>query len=485
MADTVYAACMAAADWCHHHRRLVLLIGAPAYTLLIVSVGTFVLERFPNSGDEYVYLYQAATLVAGRVSNPAPAVPGAFEFSYITQHGDRAFGTFPPGWPLALAIAARLHVPVWLVNPLFGIATLVALWALARELHGRRVAVLAAGIVAISPFFVFNAASFFSHTFCGLMLVLGAYAATVSDRHPAAGPLAAGASVGWAVLTRYFAGVVGAAGIAVLLVSRTRPRHLQSLARAAVGGMPFAVLLGAYNVSLSGSPWQFTTLPLTRSLWFAPGFALRGLDILSTQVLQFILWTPPALLAAYLWYVRRAPRLLDWMFVVMAVMLIFYVNRGGNQYGPRFYYEAFLFLAVFTTAKLFSVDTLEHADRATRRLFVAMAVSVAVLPLIAVVHARNQKMVVHERADVFARVADAHLTKAVVLLAGRIGTARSMDARDLTRNGIDHASDVLYALDRGPAENCALAAAHPGRSMYQYVWDGSRRRGELRRVLCR
>ena len=39
-----------------------LFTAAPAVMLLLVGVGTFVLQRFPNSGDEYVYLYQAATL---------------------------------------------------------------------------------------------------------------------------------------------------------------------------------------------------------------------------------------------------------------------------------------------------------------------------------------------------------------------------------------------------------------------------------------
>jgi hypothetical protein len=484
MTDAMYAACLTFADWCDRHRRRLLIAGGPVYAAIVAAIGHFVLRRFPNSGDEYVYLYQAATLAAGRLTNPAPIVPAAFEFNYIVQQGDRAFGSFPPGWPLALALAAFVHVPAWLVNPLLGAATLVAVGALARELHGARVGVLAAAIAAVSPFFVFNAASFFSHTFCGFVLVLAAWFAAHANRWPVAGPLGAGASIGWAVLARYFSGAVGGVAVAALLVSRARPRHLRALVLMALGGLPFVILLGAYDTALSGSPWRLTTLDTTVSQWFAPGFLTRGPDILAGQLLQFVLWTPPALLAVYVWFLGPGARLVDWMFVLVAVLLMFYVNRGGNQYGPRFYYEGFLFLVIYASARLFAHERLADAPRATRRLFAALAVSVAMLPVIFAVHAWRMHTIIEERMDIYDRVADARLTHALVLVGGRVGTARSMAARDLTRNGIDGDGGVLYGLDRGPAENCALAAAHRGRAIYRYVWDRDRRRGELLAVRC-
>ena len=484
MIDAAYAACLAFGTWCDRHRLRILLVGAPAYLVLLVAVGALVLQRFPNSGDEYVYLYEAATIGEGRLSNPLPRTADAFDFNYIVRDGGRAFGTFPPGWPLALAVAAWLDVPAWLLNPLLGVATVVVLWALARELHGARIGALAAALTAISPFFVFNAASYFSHTFCGFLLVLAAYAASIAHRRPVFAPLLVGFLIGWAVLTRYFTGVVGGVAVAALLASRTRPRQVHAFALVAAGGAPFVALLAIYNAALSGSPWRLTTLELTKSLWFAPGFATRGLDILATQLLQFLLWTPPALLGAYLWYVRGTARLIDWLFPAMAILLIFYVNRGGNQYGPRFYYEAFLFLVIVAAAGLFRDERLAVADRAGRGLFAAMAVSVAVVPLLFAVHARQVRTVIGERTDIFTRVADARITNALVLVGGRVGSVRSMDAHDLTRNGIDYSGDVLFALDRGPAGNCELATAHPGRTMYRYVWEHAQRRGRLTVVRC-
>src|SRR5918993_656154 len=103
--ERLYAACLACAAACNRRPLLVITVGGAAYTLLLVAVGALVLQRFPNSGDEYVYLYQAATLSEGRLANPAPVPPEFFEFYYIAHDQGRAFGTFPPGWPLALAAA--------------------------------------------------------------------------------------------------------------------------------------------------------------------------------------------------------------------------------------------------------------------------------------------------------------------------------------------------------------------------------------------
>ena len=86
-------------------------------------------------------------------------------------------------WPSAI----RLGLPVWLVNPLLGTLTLGLSggWvpvciAAARGRRGRVPG-------RVSPFFLFNAASYFSHTFCGALLLSAAARRPAPDRRPAVG----------------------------------------------------------------------------------------------------------------------------------------------------------------------------------------------------------------------------------------------------------------------------------------------------------
>ena len=147
-----------------------------------------------------------------------------------------------------------------------------------------------------------------------------------------------------------------------LLVAR-RGRVAGTLALVALGALPWVLVLAGYNDALSGSPWRLTTLGETYGNWFRQKWVMRGFDILGNQLLRYVLWTPPLLVFLYLLGLRRRPTAataLDWMPVVVALAFFPYMNRGGNQYGPRFYYEAFPFLALAVTAAVFRDDRLQR-----------------------------------------------------------------------------------------------------------------------------
>ena len=119
-----------------------------------------------------------------------------------------------------------------------------------------------------------------------------------------------------------------------------------------------------------------------------------------------------------------------------------------------------------------------------RLLFALTAFSVALMPFSFTRNAIIEQHVIRERMDPFTRVAAANPPPALVLIGGRVGTARSMPAMDLTRNGIDHNGPVLFGLDLGEAEHCAPAARLPDRTTYLYVWDHARAIGLLEPLRC-
>ena len=476
------------ADAVHRRRVAVAIVLAPATTALLVAINRLVLLDFPNSGDEYNYLYEAQTLAAGRLWNSPPPAPEIFAMNYVVEEPTRAFSSFPFGWPLALALAIRLGLPAWLVNPLLGTATLGLLWWLGARLYSPRVGVVAAFLVGVSPFFLFNAASYFSHTLCGALLLSAAALASRADRRPPWVPSIVGFLIGWAVVARYLTGIIGGVPIVLWLLRRGVPR-LRTSSWIALGGLPWITALAAYNTVMTGSMWRLTTTPLTVSLWFRDGFLLRGADILSTHLLRHLLWTPPALILAYLVYLRtaageaRRPPL-EWMLILTVAVLYFYVERGGNQYGPRFHYEAFLFVVVFVAANVFRAEPLADRQPYERWLFGLLLASVMIQPISLAVHSQIERAVILERMDPFTQAVQKGLQGAVVLLGGRIGSRRSIAATDLTRNGIDYDGSVLYGLDLGDDQHCGRLQRLPGRRPYLYVWDHVEDVGILTPLRC-
>ena len=99
-------------------------------------------------------------------------------------------------------------------------------------------------------------------------------------------------------------------------------------------------------------------------------------------------------------------------------------------------------------------------------------------------HAAVERQVIRERMDPYTMAAAAGLHDALVLISGRVGTARSMAALDLTRNAVGHQASVLYGLDPGEAKRCAPTARVAGRTTYLYAWDRLASRGSLRPLVC-
>jgi hypothetical protein len=69
----------------------------------------WVLRAFPNSGDEYEFLFEAETFLARRLWNPLPPFHELFTVSALVD--GKWMALYPPGWPLLLAGAKFFHLP--------------------------------------------------------------------------------------------------------------------------------------------------------------------------------------------------------------------------------------------------------------------------------------------------------------------------------------------------------------------------------------
>jgi hypothetical protein len=182
------------------HLAALLLIGSGIAGAL---VAVWILRAFPNSGDEYAYLFEAKTFLAGRLGNPLPPLPALFAHHYIFFLNGKWAAGYPPGWPLMLAAVIGLRLPQWLAAPLYGGVLLFVVLKLGQKRDGALGGLLAAALVAISPFFLFNAASYFDNLPAAAVGLLFCWAAIQFLDHPRwANAISAGLALGMLGLIR-------------------------------------------------------------------------------------------------------------------------------------------------------------------------------------------------------------------------------------------------------------------------------------------
>jgi hypothetical protein len=462
-------------------RRSVFLI-LVATAGIAIFIASVTLDQFPNSADEYVYIFQAEDLSRGKLWSDVHDVPEFFEFHHLLQKDGKWIGRFPPGYPLLLSTAYILHVPPFFVNVVLGVLLLLFLYRFAKDVYDERVAMWALITMAFAGFFLFNAGSFFSHVtsaLFSLLFVMMVYRYFRNGNAFAA--LLAGLFLGVGVITRYYTAALLFLPFAILAVYRLKSKSIPMFFWMAVGGLlPMSFLLW-YNFETTGN----ALMPVTQwgfddeALGFVKGHTpSKGVKFTVKRLVMFLSWCSPQLLLLYLFYLVQKVRKIkdavdhpeDYLFVILIVGYFFYYHSGGNQYGPRFYFEALPFLVVFVVVRV-----LKSGAKFPLALFIsALAFQIVKIPFIA----NHEHEVIKERTDIYTQVREQHITNAVVLISSDASVIRPMPPEDLNRNDKKYQNDVLYARDLGE-KNGDLKKYYPSRKFYRYVREMDKPRGAL------
>ena len=473
-------------SWIENHymrrSRVYNLVTLSLFLVLTIVVAFYVLDEFPNSADEYVYLYQAEALSHGMLTQPSHALADFFRFNHIIQNDGINVGRFPPGWPLLLALPFVLDVPPSWLNPILGIITLLVFYSFAKRYYSPWVAFLSVVSLAFTAYFIFHSASYFSHTSSLLLTLcfvysLHAYHEKRSDGYA----FLAGIFLGLIVITRYYNAVLIFLPVLISIFYLYHWKAIRPLVLIGIATLPFFAVLLCYNYQITGNPFLPVTTwaDSTETLGFVKSHTpLKGLEHVIRRILLFLYWSSPALLVLYFIFLfqkvrRRAQRYInpeDYYMLLLFVGYFFYHHLGGNQYGPRFLFEAYPFLIVFVISQAFRV----RAKWPLALLGAGMVYAIVKLPYIM----EREHQVVRERLDLYARVKEAEISNAVVLVSSHTSVIRPMPIRDLTRNGINYKGDIIYAQDQGE-ENAELLEFYPDRSFYKYIRDPEKVGGEL------
>lgn len=451
------------------------------------AVNRWILGSFMGSADEFSCRFLAECLRRGLWYAPAPPLPEFFEVGHVVVAGDRWVSVYPPGWPLALAAGLELGIADAL-NPLMS-AVALALWVrIGRRLFGSRPAVLGAAIAATTPFFVFTGAAYFSHATALLTTAVFVYAAL--RRRDAASPAA---RAGWSVIEALALGYglatrpLTAAALAGPFVVHRWARIVTGHDRPGRAEAMFALVLALaagltawHNAHVTGSAWVFPAQIGARAEFERLGFSERytaadASAFLLARLFLLTQWMSAAWLVAYFasWAGRtgRDPYsgLVRVGFPCLAAAYFFYHSWGGNQFGPRYYYEA-LPMVTLSAADWVCRRWRSGSGRTRRFLLVFVALSFAGNAGLWVRQAVFIGGAYAERRALYDAVESTVRRPALVFVRGPLGRRLPMSRHDVARNHPLLETDVLYANDLGD-DNVRLTRLYPDRLPYRAVYD--------------
>lgn len=243
-------------------------IDALCAALLLVAGTSLCMQTFssgkwgarPSTEDEFVYLFQAKTLAAGRLTYPEPPLPEFFEAAHILVV-PRFAAKYLPGHAAVLAPFERAGAP-WLAPCLLLGATAALLFWAARLAGLARSAALVApalllGATDVFPFF----ASYLSQSSSVAAVAALFVAAVAVERRPSGARVAVlCCCVVFAGLVRPFTGVAAAITFAAVLFRLRRRVPLRTFAWALPPVLAGALLVGMVCKSATGSwttpPWS-------------------------------------------------------------------------------------------------------------------------------------------------------------------------------------------------------------------------------------
>ncbi|MGE3537857.1 MAG: glycosyltransferase family 39 protein [Candidatus Tectimicrobiota bacterium] len=453
--------------------------------LAAIALGLLVLQRFPNSGDEWCYLLQAEIFSQGQLSAPSPHLREFFDVGWMINNG-KFYTQHPPGWPLLLAAGMLAGVP-WLVNPLLGALTLLVLYVLGKSLYDdRRVAMLAVLYTLGSPFFLFHSASYWAHSSSLLTLSLSLLGLVRGlQKASLLAPLLGGVCGSLSFLIRPLEQVtlLAACGLFCLLPS-VRRRHGLKIGSLFCGThlLGLGLLLGYHTVQnghplVSGYQLGYSASGAANIAWTLPTW-----HYIDDYLQALLLWTTPGLLLAAVGYggyvlssrqrQRRTPDGDVLLLLTCGTYLLVYATVAYPSlvgYGPRYYYSLLGSIALLAArgsvvCVLWCLSCL-RGQRWHASLLSLTGCFLVALGAMWLRHISHEVHQIQQRLTLQRLVAAQALQHAVVFIGAPSG---DFEALDLTRNRLDFQGDIVYALDRG-AHNRALMQHYPGRRYFLYA----------------
>jgi len=334
-------------------------------------------DHMPFVPDSIAYIFQAKIFASGHLTADPPPVKGAFDFFVPAPFAltDTAWAAqYPFAHPLMLAFGQIIGAP-WLIPPLLAAGSAGLIFLVGRRVHSDRVGLIAAILLATSPFFIMNASDLMSHNTAGFFLLASLACLMRIDRRPLLFGALAGLGFGLLLNTRPLTALALAPPFGAYLLLQFLPRD--DRLKAAKGLAAFVAVAGAmallflgWNYRITGDVFQ-TGYQATGVTFFptdASGTSGGGVgnalglggshqgsigiqnERIQMGLLLLVLHGWPQFIGigfSLLPFLFGTRKVQDWFFLACAVTTtgawVGYESTGV-MYGPRYWYEAMPFL---------------------------------------------------------------------------------------------------------------------------------------------
>ncbi len=474
---------------------------ASAVALLAFGLNVVVWERHPHITDEAAYYIQAHHLADGSLSEPSPTVPEAFELYLVPCDDERCYSVFPPGWPAVLSLGVRIGAPS-LINPLLGGLNIVLLYLLIGLLYELRTARIGVALAMASPWYLFMAMNYMSHTWALTCALVAAVSCAKVWREARTGWLIlGGAALGLLSLTRPLdaAAIAPVLGVWMLFSRGWRPTIGRAFVLTA-SSMAFAALVLPYNGALTGEPLTYPVAKYMNDL-FGPGANALGFGpnrggpavwgaidawpghtpseaaintTLNANAIHTELfgWSIGSLTLLLLYIVVGMRGRRDWAVltpvVTIAALYALYYFAGGPDFGARYWYLAIVPAVVLTARALLWVGSPVDASDANGLGRVVLGAGllsiVAVLTFVPWRAVDKYHRYWQMGPEVRERVQEGEFAGGLVLIQGAQHPDYS-SARAHTRRGSDGDQPVV-AWERSPEMRQRLLEAYSDRTVW-------------------
>lgn len=351
-------------DW------IVLSLAFTYFFALSATLSGLLFHHLPHVNDTINQYVHAKFIASGHIAIDSHPLRQFFDSGWMINDG-KWYSPYPPVHVLLLALGHLVGFP-WLVNPLVGAFTVIAIYALARELYDKATARLALLFACFCPWLIFMSSEYMNHAtallFATLFILYFMRTLRTRRRQDAA---LAGTVFGMMALTRPYTAFALALPYAALGLWYLGKHHRAYC-------KPFIVFLfmlllcalfqGWWNLQTTGNPWinpyqkfgdyalpGLGTNPLGNKVHtFFSGVEtmLRRIPKMNQVLFE---WPVPSLVFVLTLLISGAATLRDWLLAAtygsIAVVYIFFHGRS-DFFGPRYHYEAVSVLIVLTASAI-------------------------------------------------------------------------------------------------------------------------------------